>query len=538
MNKFFSLFLLYTLSLSLSATPAKPPRLVVGLVIDQMRSDYLQRYWNRLGEGGFKRLVNQGYVYKNAHYNYVPTYTGPGHASIFTGATPRQHGIVANDWYVRNSKQNQYCALDTTVKGVGNEGLEGKMSPRHLLCNTIGDELKLATNGQGKVFGFSLKDRGAILSAGHAANGAFWMESREGKFISSNWYMQKLPDWVQAFNEKKLVKSYLEQGWKTLYPIETYTASIGDNNAYETIGDGNSTPTFPYGYGYAIGNQRYGTIRNTPHGNSILVDLSMACIASENLGKDETTDHLVISFSTPDIVAHAYGPRSVEVEDIYLRLDKEIERLLNYLDAQVGKGHYLLFLTADHGGADVPVHLQDLKMPGEYLTDFTIKKIIKREMARVYGDSLLVAAVENAQVFFDVARANQRNLSLQQLERTTTDLLRNTKGIGAVYTREQLIGSTEAYAQLLLNGYHDALSGDVVFMLLPAWMDHGQKGTTHGSGYNYDTHVPLLFYGASIPKGENYKQVFITQIAPTVCELMKIHQPSCSYSELLTELLH
>jgi predicted AlkP superfamily pyrophosphatase or phosphodiesterase len=537
MNKFFLWLAVFVASFTLSATPVKPTKLVIGIIVDQMRSDYLQRYWSRFGEGGFKRLVNQGYAFKNAHYNYVPTYTGPGHASVFTGSTPRQHGIVANDWFVRSSQQNQYCAMDTSVKGVGYDGLEGKMSPRHLMCNTIGDELKLATNGQGKVFGLSLKDRGAILSAGHRANGAFWMESRDGKFISSSWYMQKLPEWVEAFNEKKLGKTYLEKGWKTLYPIETYTASIADNNNYETITDAKNTPTFPYDYGYAVGNQRYGTIRNTPYGNSILVDLSMACITAEDLGKDDTVDHLIISFSTPDIVAHFFGPRSVEVEDVYLRLDKEIERLLNFLDAQVGKGQYTLFLTADHGGADVPVHLQDLKMPGDYLTDNTIKKALKKEMTRVYGDSLLVAAVENAQVFFDEGRALQHHLTLQQLEGTAIDLLRKTKGIGAVYTREQLIASNDKHAQLLLNGYHDAISGDVVFLLLPAWMDHGRKGTTHGSGYNYDTHVPLLFYGAGIPKGETYKQVFITQIAPTVCELMKIHQPSCSYSELLMELL-
>jgi len=537
MNKLLQILILSLLGSPLLAVPVKPPQLMIGIIVDQMRSDYINRYWHRFGEGGFKRLIKQGYYYKNAHFNYVPTYTGPGHASVFTGSTPRQHGIVANDWYVKSSKQNLYCAMDTAARGVGYDGTEGRMSPKNLLCNTIGDELKLATKGQGKVYGISLKDRGAILSAGHAADGAFWMESRSGKFITSNWYMSQLPKWVETFNEKQAVKKYLEQGWKTLYPIETYTTSLADNNSYETLTDGKNTPCFPYEYGYAIGNQRYGIIRNTPYGNSILVDLAMACITEEGLGKDAITDHLVISFSTPDIIAHYFGPRSVEVEDIYLRLDKEIERLLNYLDAQVGKGRYSLFLTADHGGADVPVHLQDLKIPGDYLSDHSIKKLLKKEMARVYGDSLLIAAVENSQVFFDESRASLQTLTRTQLEQTCMDVLRKMKGIGAVYTRDQLIATTDVHAQLLLNGYHDAISGDIVYMLLPAWMDHGKKGTTHGSGYNYDTHVPVIFYGAGIPPGYSYKQVFVTQIAPTMCELIKINQPSCSYVELLSEIL-
>ncbi len=319
------------------------PKLVVGIVVDQMRNDYIYRYWNRFGEGGFKRLINDGFYFKNAHYNYIPTYTGPGHSSIYTGATPRTHAIIANDWHIKSTTISNYCVSDTGVKSIGCTNKNGKMSPKNQLSSTIGDELKISTNQIGKVFSIAIKDRSAILPAGHAANGAFWYDEITGNFISSSWYIKELPSWVNAFNNKNFPKVYLTKGWQTLYPISSYSNSLADNNNYEASPVKKAAITFPYNYKDFIEKNDFSIIKSNPYGNTITKDLAISCLINESLGKDNIPDLLCISFSSPDYIGHYYGPRSIEAEDIYLRLDKDIEDLLNTLDEQVGKNNYTIF---------------------------------------------------------------------------------------------------------------------------------------------------------------------------------------------------
>lgn len=516
------------------------PKLVVGVVVDQMRNDFIYRYWNRFGEGGFKRLVSNGYYLKNTHYNYIPTYTGPGHSSIYTGATPRTHGIIANDWFVKSNGTNMYCVEDTASRTVGSTSKAGKMSPRNQLSSTIGDELKMSTNQQAKVFGISLKDRSAILPAGHAANGAFWLDDETGNFISSTWYMNNLPQWVIDFNNKKNVENYLKNDWNTLYPIESYTCSIADDNEYEGNPTKKEKSIFPYSYKQELEKKKFGVIKSSPYGNSLVTDLALECIVKEQLGKDNVCDLLAISYSSTDYVQHYFGPRSVETEDTYLRLDKQLEVLLKSLDKEIGKNNYVIFLTADHGGADVPHHLIDQKIPAGYLREKKIIKALKSYLITNYGDSLLLSNVSNEQVFLNEKKINDMKLDKSKFENSICEFLVSINGIAEAYPSQILKnnGFNQADIRTLLqNGYNHQLSGNISFIYYPAWMDNAEKGTTHGAGYNYDTHVPLIFFGEGIKKGQTYKYHTITQIAPTICELMHVNQPNSTFAEPLLQVL-
>lgn len=536
-RSFFCLCTLFLLNVLCVHAQSPKPKLIVGIVVDQMRNDYIYRYWDRYGNGGFKRLISEGYHFKNAHYNYIPTYTGPGHCSIYTGATPRVHGIIGNDWYQRKNGKSVYCAEDTTVKTIGSESKAGLMSPKNQLSSTIGDELKMSTQQKAKVFGIALKDRSSILPAGHAANAAFWFDDKSGDFISSSWYLQELPTWVKNLNAKKLTKTYLEKGWNTLYPIESYTNSIADDNAYEAAPK-KEKPVFPYDYKPFVEKSSWGIIKATPMGNTITKDLALACLKEEHMGKDEICDLLCISFSSTDYVGHAYGLRAIETEDIYLRLDKELEELLNALDREVGKNNYTVFLTADHGAADVPKQLMDNKISAGYIKEKALAAEIRNFLKTNYSDSLLFSCISNEQLFLNDILISKMKLDKDELEIAVANYLVKLPGIAEAYPSSTLINGsfdTRDYRRLLQNGYNHKLSGNVAFIYQPAWLEHEEKGTTHGAGYNYDTHVPIIFFGNGIKKGQSQNYVTITQIAPTVCELLKINQPNSTTSDPLND---
>lgn len=540
MKKYLFLFVLGLIHVSPFVAQVKkenPCKLVVGIVVDQMRNDYIYRYWNRYGTGGFKRLVNEGYYFKNANYNYIPTYTGPGHTSIYTGTEPRTHGIIGNDWFVKKNNTWTNCVLDTAMRTVGSASRYGKASPKNQLSSTIGDEMKMSTGQKSKVFSISLKDRSAIFPAGHAANGALWFDETTGGFISSTWYMKELPKWVSDFNEQHNAASYLQKGWSTLYPVESYSASIADDNRYEeTIGK--DKPVFPYDFKSYLDKKTFGIIRTSPHGNSIMKDIALACLINEQMGKDEVPDLLCLSFSSPDHVGHAFGPRAIEVEDLYLRLDKDIEELLNALDKEVGKNNYTVFLTADHGAADVPNHLIDNKIPAGYIQEKKLEKEIKEFFRTNYGDTLLLANMSNEQVFLNEPKLFEMKLSRDEVEERLCGFLTSLKGVAEAYPssvmkKQSFVGND--YRALLQNGYNHKLSGNVVFIYQPGWMDHGQKGTTHGAGYTYDTHVPVIFFGNGIKKGESLTYTTITQIAPTIAELLRINKPNSTTAQPLND---
>ena len=522
-----------------AASELKQPKLVVGVVVDQMRQDYIYRYWNKFGNGGFKKLINEGYFYKNTHYNYVPTYTGPGHASIYTGTSPATHGIISNDWFVKETGKQTYCTEDPNVKSVGTVSKAGLMSPKNLLVTTIGDELKLNTNQKAKVFAISLKDRSSILPAGHSANGAFWFDGSNGKFISSTHYMTQLPTWVSDFNSKELAKQYLSKGWNTLYPIAGYTESLADKNNYEAAPNKKDTAIFPYDYKVQLDKNNFEIIKATPYGNTITKDLALACLKAEQLGKGKQTDMLCISFSSTDYVGHSYGPRSVEVEDVYLRLDKDLEELISILNATVGKDNYILFLTADHGACDVPAHLMDVKIPGGYVSEDELTKNIKTHCMNQFGDSLVLSVI-NQQVFLNEAKIMAMNLNKLVVEHVLVNFLLTVKGVAEAYTSEVLRNNDfieGTFKHLIQKGYNHVRSGNVAFSYNPAWMEYHNKGTTHGASYSYDTHVPLLFFGSGIPKGSTVKKVNIVDIAPTISMMLHMSFPNGTTGKPLEEVI-
>lgn len=511
-----------------TAKESTKPKLVVGIVIDQMRYDYIYRFWDKFGNDGFKKLVNQGFFCKNTNFNYVPTYTGPGHASIYTGTTPSVHGIIANEWYDKKSGKDLYCAEDNKVTGVGTTAKEGKRSPANMLTTTITDELRISSNMKSKVIGVALKDRSAILPAGHTANAAYWFDGSIGCFISSTFYMNELPTYVQEFNKKELAKKYLSQPWNTLLPIEQYTESLPDDNKYEFVAKGETKPVFPHDLPNIYEkNGGLGMIRSTPFGNTLTKDFAMEVIKSENLGKGSATDFLAVSFSSPDYIGHLYGPNSIEQEDNYIRLDKDLAELLKYIESQVGANNSLVFLTADHAAPEVPAYLMNLKIPAGYVNEKKLEKDVKKYLAANYGDSLLLS-YSNQQLFLNRQLIENKKLVLQQLQDDVANFVQKADNVSEVLTATTLNNNqfTEGARYLMQKGFNANRSGDVLVNYAPGYLDFPHYGTTHGSPYSYDTHVPLIFYGWNIKQGSSTEEVNITDIAATLAMILNIQFPN------------
>lgn len=505
------------------------PKLVIGIVCDQMRFDYVYRYWDKLGNDGFKRLLSQGYECRNTNYNYMPTYTGPGHASIYTGTTPAVHGIIANDWLDREAGKSVYCVEDETVKGVGTTAEEGKRSPRRLLSTTMGAQLHLATNHGAKVFGVALKDRAAILPAGHTANGAFWYDGASGNFITSSFYMTALPQWVTDFNNRKLPAQYMSVPWTTLLAADQYTESLPDNSPYEGKWIGEAQPVFPHNIpGLMDKNGGLGMIRATPSGNTLTRNFAEALITAENLGKGKYTDFLAVSFSSTDYIGHMYGPQSMEVEDCYLRMDKELAEFLKFIDNWCGKNSALVFLTADHGAVENPQFLMDAGIPGGFFREDVVEDSLKKNLKRVYGDTL-IWGMANDQVYFNNKTVEARGINHTDLERYVATFLLRFPGVASTITATDLANSEymETPKHLVQKGFYFRRSGDVAIVLNPGWISDWNRttGTTHGTPWSYDTHVPLYWWGWKVQNGKSDAAVNITGIAPTVCQMLNIQNP-------------
>jgi len=531
---FFTLlsFTLHAQTTEIPKTSNEPgrPKLVVGIVIDQMRFDYISKYYSKFSENGFKKLIKLGFNCKNTNYNYSPTYTGPGHASIYTGTTPAFHGIVGNDWFVRNTNRPTYVTDDPTVQTVG-DGSEkaGKMSPRNLLASTIGDELRLYSNLKSKVISIALKDRAAILPGGHLSTGSYWFDSGSGNFITSTFFMKELPKWVNDFNSRHLAGKYLSQPWNTLLPIAQYTESASDDNPYEGLYPGETKPVFPHNLPAMYTKNDYGIIRSTPFGNTITKDIALAALKGENLGKGDFTDLLAISFSATDYVGHKMGPQSVEIEDTYLRLDRDIAEILTYLDNNYGKDNVLLFLTADHAAAYVPAQLTDNQLNSGYFNSKVFLNFLNSYLSIKYGDSTIVSFAINNEIYLNHTTIRQKNLILKDVEDEIASFSTTYNGIANAYTGYQLNGEVlkSKPATLIQNGFNIKRSGDVALMFEPAWLEEAiPTGTTHGSTYTYDTQVPLLWYGWKIQSGYTSEPVDITDIAPTIATMLSIMPPN------------
>jgi predicted AlkP superfamily pyrophosphatase or phosphodiesterase len=516
-----------------------PIKLVVGLVIDQMRPEYLTRFADGFTEGGFKRLLREGFVNYNTHYNYIPTFTGPGHASIFSGATPATHGIVGNGWYSREEARSVYCVEDPEAKPIGSTtGIAA--SPHRMLVTNLADELKLATNRRAKVVGVSLKDRSAVLPAGHIPDGAYWYDKSTGRFISSTYYMQQLPGWMQQFNGRRLADQYLDSTWTLLLPEAAYRNSGPDNQPYERVFKGKDSPTFPYNLAELHEqNGGYDILSSTPWGNTLVTELALAALQGEALGQDETPDLFTVSYSTPDIMGHDFGLRSRELHDMYLRLDRELARLLDALDEQVGPENYVLFLTADHAAADVPQFLLDERLPAGYYPEADLKVALNGHLQQKFKQQNLVEYITNDQVYLNHKRILGAKLNLNEVQEEAVNFLILQPYTVDAYTGLQMRQNEYrgGIRHMLQMGYYRPRSGDVLFVLNPAWMHQISYATTHGSGYNYDTHVPLIWYGSTIKQGGSYRRQNITDIAPTLTHMLGIGLPNGATGEPILEVL-
>ncbi|MFN8355588.1 MAG: alkaline phosphatase PafA [Spirosomataceae bacterium] len=533
MKKILVILLLFSLvGTNLLAQKSKSlpaaPKLVIGIVVDQMRYDYLYRYASKYSGGGFKRMMNDGFNCRNNHYHYALTVTAAGHASIYTGSAPAIHGIVGNEWYSQALGRSVYCTEDSTVQVVGGTNkVAGQMSPRNMLTTSVCDQLRLSTNFKSKVVGIAIKDRGAILPAGHSANGAYWFDSKEGNWITSTYYRSELPQWVKSFNDQKLPSKYLAMGWNTLLPIEQYTESTADDQPYESKFAGEAKPVFPHDLASRSG-EVFGNLATTPYGNTMTKEFAVATVKGENLGKGDATDMLTVSFSSTDYVGHAFGPNSIEEEDTYLRLDRDIEDFLKFLDGWIGKDNYLVFLSADHGVMDVPGFWKQNKLPANLLNFGLVVSTAKAAIKEAFGDGELIRANENYQFYLNYPLLKEKKLTVEQVVEAIRPALLKVDGIANVINLSDLghSGLNEYQLSLYKNLYHPTRGGDIGIIAQPGWFAGRATGTTHGTPYNYDTHVPLLWYGWKVPKGQTATRTAIADIAPTLADLLSILEPN------------
>lgn len=537
-------------SLSLGATErkmndAKPdrPKIVVGMVVDQMCWDYLYRYNSRFGEGGFKRLLNEGFNCHNARIDYLPAVTAIGHASVYTGSVPNIHGIAGNYFYHRG--KSMYCTEDKTVQTVGAEnGKSGQMSPRNMRATTITDELRIASNFTSRVIGVAIKDRGAILPAGHSANAAYWFDDKSGNFITSTYYMNELPEWASAFNRKRLAEKYLREGWKPMYALRTYTNSTPDATEYENPWD-DVPATLPLDTRKLMQKAGFGVIRTTPMGNDLTLDMAKAAIEGEKLGtRADSTDFLAISLSSTDYIGHRYATFSVEIEDTYLQLDRSLANFFTYLDNKYGKDGYTFFLTADHAAAHNLTLLRDKKLPGRKWRTDIAEKLVDSVARSVTGrnDSLLID-ISNFEVYFDEEKIDRLGIDRDKLYSKVSAMLEKQEGVAYAVRADQanLHSLPTEIQHRIVNGYNKDRSGAIFVVLHPGWdsghNDKPSRGTSHSVWAPYDTHIPLIFMGKNVPSGHLYREVRMTDIAPTLAYLLKTQLPSGCIGKPITELL-
>ncbi len=518
------------------------PKLVVGIVVDQMRWDYIYRYYDRYQANGFRRFLSEGFTCENTYIDYVPTVTAIGHSTVYTGSIPAIHGIAGNDFFDEATGKSMYCAGDSTVQTVGSTSDAGKMSPRNLLVSTITDELKLATNFRSKVIGIALKDRGGILPAGHTADAAYWFDDVSGNWITSTYYMKELPAWLVQFNGRKLPEKYLKQDWNTLYDIRTYVQSATANAKYEGVYGKGGLSSFPIKTSDMINPKDWDIIRSTPYGNTITLDLAKAIVDNEQMGKHAVTDFLTVSCSSTDYVGHKMGVNAIETEDTYLRLDRDLAAFFTYLDTKVGKGNYTVFLTADHGAAHNPNFLTDHNVPAGFFEGGPVQQELNSMLEKKYNTKNLVISLTNSQVHINNKAIAAGSLNEEAIRKDIVTLLRTKPHVSFVIDNlnPDESGAPEIVKTRVRNGFNFKRSGIITFVLDPGWYAGSPKpgtGTTHGSWNSYDAHIPLLWMGWGVRHGVTNRHTGMTDISATLAALLHIQEPNGCVGHPIEEVI-
>jgi predicted AlkP superfamily pyrophosphatase or phosphodiesterase len=520
------------------------PKLVLVIVVDQFRYDYLERFGDLFGTGGFKRLMNEGALFTSANYDYVPTYTACGHAAIFSGSVPAQNGIVGNSWFDREAGKVRVMVIDDSTHLITGNGLSGKgasASPRYLSGTTIGDQMRLASNFESKVIAASLKDRAAVLPGGQRPNGAFWFNEANGEFVSSDYYFKELPSWVKKFDSADRPDRYFGMKWDRALSADAYKRAQAENLPLQHSPLGSHFPYSVTGGEDKPGQRFYAAFQYTPFASEYLAEFAKAAIEGESLGADSFPDLLSISFSSPDLAGHFYGPDSQEIEDTYIRLDRVIADLLNYIDKKVGLANTIIAVTGDHGVAPVPEYARSkgfdaARLPGREVVDGANKALSFH-----FGEGKWVVGFVNDQLYLDQKLIAEKKVSPAEAERVAGEAALSVAGVATYFTRTQLVeGRMPAgpVARRVGNGFFRGRSGDVWLITKPfCFFVEGDLPTTHGSAYNYDTHVPVILFGGGVRPGRYNAECSPSDIAPTLAALLGVEPPSNLTGRVLVEAM-
>lgn len=532
------------------------PRLVLLIAVDQFRYDYLERYADLFVANGLRRLMRDGASLTQSNYDHMPTYTAPGHATMMTGAYPAESGIIGNEWLDRPSGKRITSVFDDTVKLLGGGPNDAASSPSRLMTSTVGDELRLATNDRAKVIGISVKDRSAILPAGRHANAAYWFSTTTGNMVSSTYYFNELPAWVSTFNAGRWADKYFGAKWERLLPENEYEKRVGpDSPPWENVTAAGDTNAFPHtitGGAKGPGNTFYWALDYSPFLNEVLDSFAQQAIVNEKLGQDNDTDVLTVSFSANDYVGHRYGPYSQEAMDAVLRVDREIAKLLDFVDARVGLSNTLIAFTADHGVSPIPEHAAVMGLGGGRIKAVDLFGTIEKALATRYkpeSDYLLRFKeantmrewLINSNLYFNYDALRRDGVNVEEFSTAVCAAALTVPGIARCFTRTQLMRGAASFTDPIerraLHGFYPSRSGDVVLVTEPYKYLAETLTATHGSPYSYDTHVPTIIMGAGVIPGRYLEPASPTDIAPTLSALLRITPPTSSVGRVLVEAL-
>jgi len=519
---------------------SNPPKLIVGITIEEMRYEMLLRYWDAFTDDGFKQVIDEGALCTQVHHNYLITQNAPGHATIVTGTNPSYHGIIADRWYDKLSKKYIGAADEKKYNLMNGRITFGNFTPENLLASSIGDELKLATNDSSKVISIATNPVSSVISGGRLADYAFWFNDENGKWITGNYYIDSLPEWVHEFHEKDFRNIYMKQTWSTLYSLEeNYQSSLPDDNPFE-IGIRLYRYTFPYDLNYLknrSGNYKY--LKYTPFGNTYTKDFAISTIIGENLGKDNFTDFLNVSFSASSYAGDLFGPRSVEIEDVFLRLDRDIKHFIDFLNNHIGIENVLIYITSDRGVADVPEYLKYKKQNAGIFEPQKALSLLNSYLSILYGDGDWIDFYQSGQLYINQQMIDQSGVVLSEIQEQAAGFLVQYSGVADAVPAMSLINSqfTAGVKEKMQNSFHQKRSGDVIVNLEPGWIEKDGKTTGSGSGYNYDTHVPLIWYGWKVKNSRIDENIETTAIAPTIAWILKITSPNASIGKPVYQII-